>query len=68
MTEISYLGKRIRAGILLLIGLFSLANYYFEWGIFGRFDKAVMIGIYFSRSFIWCALGRRSRTCSPIEM
>jgi len=52
MTEIPYHGKRIGAGILLLIGLFSLANYYFEWGIFGRFEKAAMIGI-FLVSFIY---------------
>lgn len=46
MIELSFKGKRIGAGILLSIGLFCAANYYLEWHVFGRFDKAVMIGTF----------------------
>jgi hypothetical protein len=33
--------RRIIAAIVLLIGLFNAANYYFALGFFGRFGKQV---------------------------
>lgn len=44
--KLSFNAKRIGAGILLLIGLLCVANYYFELEILGRFDREAMIGIF----------------------
>jgi len=46
MVKLSFNGKRVGAGILLLVALFCVANYYFEWRIFGRFNKEVMVGVF----------------------
>jgi hypothetical protein len=43
-NELSFNGKRIVLGIALFICLLCVINYYFNFGIFGRFAKQVMIG------------------------
>lgn len=44
--KLSFNGKRIGAGILLLMALICVSNYYFEWRIFGQFNKQVMVGVF----------------------
>lgn len=44
--KLSFNGKRVGAGILLSMALFCVANYYFEWRIFGQLNKQVMVGIF----------------------
>ncbi|HJP39448.1 MAG TPA: hypothetical protein QF499_10035 [Gammaproteobacteria bacterium] len=46
MKGLSFNGKRFGIGILLLIALFSVTNYYLQWQLFGQFNKVVMIGIF----------------------
>ncbi len=46
MKGLSFNGKRIGSGILLLIALLSVTNYYLQWQLFGQFNKEVMIGIF----------------------
>lgn len=36
--------KRIGAAVVLLFALVSAANHSFDWGIFGRLGKGIMIG------------------------
>jgi hypothetical protein len=43
MDKISLTGKRIVAGIELLVCLFCLANYYLGFNAFGGYGKAVLI-------------------------
>ena len=43
MTKFTYNAHRILAGVWLIEGLFSIANYYFELGLLGRGGKGILI-------------------------
>ena len=43
MSRLSFNGKRILVAIALSITLICLANYYLDLGLFGRFDKKVLV-------------------------
>ena len=43
MNKLSFAGKRLVLGVGLLLCLLCVANYYFNFGVFGRFAKHAMI-------------------------
>ncbi len=43
MSKLSFSGKRIVLGIGLLVCLLCVANYYLNFGFFGRFGKHAVI-------------------------
>lgn len=43
MTKSTYNAHRIVAGVFLIVGVFSIVNYYLELGFFGRGAKGVLI-------------------------
>jgi hypothetical protein len=43
VAELSFLGKRILVGVMLLVALFGAANYVLKWHLFGSADKQVLV-------------------------
>ena len=45
VKPLSFDQKRFVAGIALAVLLFVAANHYLDWGLFGSYGKAVMLGV-----------------------
>jgi hypothetical protein len=45
VTRFSYILHRVLAGILLLLAVLAIANYYFDFGFFARGAKGVMLAV-----------------------
>ena len=55
--RLTYIQKRIGAGILVLVALFVLVNYLKHWEIFGGLDKQVLIAVYVLVFPYWLFIG-----------
>jgi hypothetical protein len=51
MFRLSFLGKRILIGVVLLVTIFVTLNHLLEWRIFGAEGKRVMICCYVALAF-----------------
>ena len=45
VRSLSFDQKRFVAGIALVVLLFAAANHFLDWGLFGSYGKAVMLGV-----------------------
>lgn len=43
MTKLSYTLHRVLGGILFLVLLFAMVNYYFDLGVFGEHAKGIVL-------------------------
>ena len=45
VRSLSFDQKRFVTGMALVVLLLAAANHYFDWGLFGSYGKAVMLGV-----------------------